>query len=144
MSKRWSKLQKELYLLFVSKLNLQLHCCVYRMKSQYGLTDLPRYYFTLDGGIIWDYPKDFILISSTEKRTYPHQNSMSDISILIREYINTPKLTLFDASFNHDKWDLIDLLKAADKRIGKTRLLKLLNQTKSGAVKRIINKRLNM
>jgi hypothetical protein len=55
-----SKLQLEIYKLVANGLDLQIHCVVYRMDSQRGSTDLPRYWFQLGKEIIWDYPKDFI------------------------------------------------------------------------------------
>ena len=58
--KRWSKLIKELYLLLVPNINFQLHCSVYRMQSQRGSTGLPRYWVTVDGEIVFDYPKQFL------------------------------------------------------------------------------------
>ena len=60
MSKPWSKLQKEFYLLRAEGLDLQLQCRAYRMDSQRGSTNIPRYWITLGKEIIWDYPKDFI------------------------------------------------------------------------------------
>ena len=56
----WSKLQKEVYLLVDPKLEFQIHCVAYRMCSQWGSTDLPRYWITLDKETIFDYPKQFI------------------------------------------------------------------------------------
>lgn len=56
----WSKLQKEVYLLVDPKLDFQIHCVAYRMGSQYGSTDLPRYWITLGKETIFDYPKHFI------------------------------------------------------------------------------------
>lgn len=45
---RWSKLQKQLYLIWDPSINIQIHCCVYPMKSRWGSNDLPRYFITLD------------------------------------------------------------------------------------------------
>ncbi|MDE6690614.1 MAG: hypothetical protein K2K04_01465 [Clostridia bacterium] len=66
---------------------------------------------------------------------------MSDISDLIREYIDTPTDELFDKKFGTDKWKLTEILKAADKRIGKRRLDELALNTDSEAAKRIIDLR---
>ena len=145
MSKRWSKLQKEFNLLIDDNLNLQLHCRVYRMGSQNGSTDLPRYWLTLNKEVIWDYPKDFIksLNPNHEKvNWYPYDSDISAISELIREYIDTPKALLFSKDFENDHWQLTDILKAADKRIGKRRLPELLQLTDAIAVKKVIQRRL--
>ena len=58
--KRWSKLAKRLYEIVYESIDFKLHCTVYRMQSRRGSTDLPRYFITLAGEIIFDYPKDFM------------------------------------------------------------------------------------
>ncbi len=102
MTKPWSKLQKEYYLLLAEGLKLQLHCNAYRMNSQMGSTNLPRYWITLGKEIIWDYPKDFVEKSHPNRadiKWYPYGNDVPNISMLIREYIDTPKTQLFDKVF---------------------------------------------
>ena len=79
----WSKLQKSLYLIVSDKADFQIHCSVYRMKSQRGSTDLPRYWITIGKEIIFDYPKQFI--NSEENKNYPYETQISDISDCIRE-----------------------------------------------------------
>ncbi|WP_297994276.1 hypothetical protein [uncultured Campylobacter sp.] len=139
--KRWSKLAKQLYELVDENIDFKLHCTVYRMQSRRGSTDLPRYFITLAGEIIFDYPKDFVLKSGGIKslaegaltKIYPYGNDISDIGELIREYIDTPKEELFAKHFDADEWGLANILKAADKRIGKKRLQIL---AKTGKIKR--------
>lgn len=58
--KRWSSLQRELYQILDEKINFQIHLSMYRMQSQYGGTDMPRYWITLGDEIIFDYPKQFV------------------------------------------------------------------------------------
>jgi hypothetical protein len=120
------------------------------MGSQYGSTDLPRYWFQIGKETIWDYPKDFLMDSEyfigDQKMTlvdiYPYDNEISAISNIIREYIDTPKEIVFEKVFERDKWGLTDMLKASDRRIGKERL-KLLNEKSVGeAVHKIIAARL--
>ena len=125
MSKPWSKLQKEYYLLIADGLKIKLHCRAYRMDSQRGGTKLPRYWITLNKKTIWDYPKQFIgeeHPSRANSQWYPYSTDVSDISNLIREYIDTPKYELLTRNFKDDHWGLTDILKASDKRIGKRRL----------------------
>ena len=102
--KRWSKLQKRFYELVDEGIDFQVHCTVYRMQSSRGGTDLPRYFITLAGEIIFDYPKDFALKDGRIKslaqggalaKFYPYDSGISDIGELIREYIDTPKDELF-------------------------------------------------
>lgn len=146
--KRWSKLQKELYLLIDSSINFQIHCVVYRMQSQSGSTDLPRYWITLDKDIIFDYPKQFLddkILGEDTQHTqigYPYYTEVQDISVLLREYIDTPAKDIFYKKFIDDNWGLTDILKAADKRIGKRRIEKLLEVSDNLSVQKVIAARL--
>ena len=58
--RKWSSLQRELYKIIDDKINFQIHLSKYRMQSRYGSADLPRYWITLNGEIIFDYPKQFV------------------------------------------------------------------------------------
>lgn len=57
---------------------------------------------------------------------------------MIREYIDTPVNELFDKIFENDKWGLTDILKAADKRLGKNKLIQIKQETKSKNVLKVI------
>ena len=148
--KRWSKLAKRLYEIVDESIDFRLHCTVYRMQSRRGSTDLPRYFITLAGEIIFDYPKDFALKSGGVKslaqgaltKIYPYGNDISDIGELIREYIDTLKEELFAKHFGADEWGLVNILKAADKRIGKRRLQILAKNRKNQAMQKVIAARL--
>ncbi len=98
------------------------------MHSERGSTGLPRYWITLDKNIIWDYPKQFIdkkLKNDGVIKTYPYNTDISEISDLIEEYIQMDKEELFQKHFENDLWGLVNILKAADRRIGIRRLLLL-------------------
>ena len=144
--KRWSKLQKQLYELVDESIDFKLHCTVCRMQSRRGSTDLPRYFITLAGEIIFDYLKDFVLKSGGVKslaggaltKIYPYGNDIGDIGELIREYIDTPKEELFAKHFDEGGWGLANILKAADKRIGKRRLQILAKNKKNQAMQKVI------
>ena len=145
--KRWSKLQKRFYELVDEGIDFQIHCAVYRMQSRRGGTDLPRYFITLAGEIIFDYPKDFALKDGRIKslaqggalaKFYPYDSGISGIGELIREYIDTPKDELFKKHFDADEWGLANILKAADKRIGKRRLQILAKNKKNQAMQKVI------
>ena len=80
---RWSKLQRELYKIIDDTINFQIHCVRYPMDSQRGQTDLPRYWITLDGETIFDYPKQFALVGVSGTRSlagfirgYPYSTDM--------------------------------------------------------------------
>lgn len=115
--KRWSKLQKQIYLIIDDKIDLQIHCSMYRMNSQQGSVDLPRYWISLNKEIIFDYPK-----IATSKEAYPYITDISNISNLFREYLDTPKNQILTQNFTADEYGITDLLKAADKRIGVEKL----------------------
>ncbi len=156
---RWSKLQKELYLIIDKKINFKINCSVYRMQSERGSTNLPRYFIMLDKEIIFDYPKQFLSqpipleikrqylldnAKSSVKECYPHYTEVSDISDLFREYIDTPVDLLLTKKFKNDRWGLTDILKASDRRIGLRRLNNLLESINNVAAKKIILKRQSM
>lgn len=137
----WSKLQREIYKLLLPELKLQIHCEVYRMDSQSGSTDLPRYWISLDREFIFDYPKYF---PCKQGVPYPYLTDISDISALIREYIDTPKLLLLEKNFTHDYWGLADILRAADRRISLKKLQALYGETDDYAVQRVLECRRNL
>lgn len=153
---RWSKLQKEVYLITDPTIDFQIHCSTYRMQSQRGSTSLPRYWITLNRKVIFDYPKQFLkqpitqieerwcrdLDSNTLIDMYPYYTNISDISNLIRQYLDTPKAELFSKEFVNDRWGLTNILKAADRRIGKRRLDELARRSANPVVQQIISVRI--
>ena len=134
----WSKLQKSLYLIVSDKVDFQIHCSIYRMKSQRGNTNLPRYWITIDNEIIFDYPKQFM--NNKENQNYPYETQISDISECIREYIDCPVNFLLEKNFENDLWGLTDILKAVDKRFGKEKLTAHFTESNT-VIKSILNKR---
>ena len=153
---RWSKLQKQIYLLLDKNINLQIHCSVIRMKSERGSTGLPRYFITLDKDVIFDYPKQFINkklgeemakysieenVTLKVQELYPYVTEISDISDLFREYIDTPINDLYEKEFKSDEWGLTDILKSADRRIGLPKLKSFVSVTQNDVVEKIITAR---
>lgn len=148
--RRWSKLQKELYLIIDPRIDFQLHCSVYRMQSQMGSTDLPRYWITLNKEIIFDYPKQFVnsegLIDNLSVRgkdmVYPYNcEDISHISDLIRAYIDTPVDEIMTKHYEQDLWGLANILRAADRRIGLRRLETLRKRKGNIAAQKVILER---
>ncbi|MBP7583682.1 MAG: hypothetical protein KBA61_06590 [Spirochaetes bacterium] len=140
--KPWSKLQKRLYGIIDPRIDFQIHCVAYPMKSRRGTAGIPRYYITLGKEIIWDYPKDFIAgTQSGSESNYPHENDATAISLLIEEYIETDKTILLQKDFISDRWGLTDILKASDRRIGRKRLQSLLTSVRGTRAKEIIHQR---
>lgn len=150
MKKRWSKLQKELYLIIDPSIDFQIHCVAYPMQSRYGNTSLPRYWITLGNEIIFDYPKQFVLGDGTVKnydpdgihQIYPYTTDISDVSSLIREYIDTPVSQIVTKHFENDHWGLANILRAADRRIGQRRLMTLRRRIKNQAAQKILELRI--
>jgi hypothetical protein len=138
MGKRWSKLQARLYNLMEPAVNFQIHCALYEMKSlgHYG-SRLSRYFITVDKEIVFDYPKDMEL---DKKYIYLWNSDVDKISNLIEEYIQRPKEELFE-DFPNDKWGIVDILRACDRRVGKKRLQILAERTRNENVRFIIEKR---
>lgn len=132
----WSKLQKEIENLFADELLLRIQCRAYRMNSQRGSTDIPRYWITLGKDIIFDYPKDFPKANAS----YPYLTDVSSISKLIRDYINTPVDDLLNKEFD-DPWGIVEIFLAADKRIGQRRFRALREKLGSSAAKLVLEKR---
>jgi len=128
--KPWSKLQKQLYNLFVPKLGIQMHCTTYAFSTKYDTFESPRHWITLDKTVIWDFPGPFLVWKhpDAEKSVqyldehYLPVGGGSTISNLIRDYIDTPKDELLTTNFDTDHWGLINIFRAADRRIGKLAL----------------------
>lgn len=141
----WSKLQREISKLIDPAIRFQIHCAAYRMDSQRGSANLPRYWITLGRAIIWDYPRDFIERPRPDRKpaaSYPYATDVPDISALIREYIDTPKDVLLNKRFTLDYWGLADILRAADRRLGRRSLEALRSKTTNEAARQVIDRRL--
>lgn len=143
----WSKLQKQLYLLLDPGLDLQIHCAVVRMQSQRGRTDLPRYWITLNGETIWDYPGQFVVPGGTRGvdgrfvKGYPYNTDIPEISELIRQYIDTAPGELLTSHFENDHWGLANILRAADRRIGRRSWPAMRKKTHNQAALKVLTAR---
>ena len=157
--RRWSKLGRDIKALFAPGLPLQIHCNARppNCKFPQGTTRFPRYWITLGKETIFDYPSDFLELIDHEAadwemsrsdasgqitvwNSYPFEkHGVSEISCLIRDYIDRPKEALMEP-FENDRWGLADILRAADRRIGKQRLREM--QTENPGARKIISLRL--
>lgn len=112
---RWSRLQKLIYNLWAPDLDLKILCSAYRRSEG---PDIGRYWITLDGEIIWQVPADLEVALRT-----PGPNPVaSEVTAVLRQYIDAPKEALAEVRFEGDLWGLSDLLRVADRRIGKRTL----------------------
>lgn len=131
---RWSRLQKLIYDVWRSDLGLQIHCNSFALS---GASSVGRYWITLGKEIIWDCPKDFP--EERDKGVYNHV--ATEITKVIRQYLDTPRDRLMTETFHGDRWGLIDIFRAADRRIGSSKLAELAGTTDSEPARRILDHR---
>lgn len=118
---RWSALKKLLEELFDPELKLSICCTVHR---GHGGPDIGRYWITLDGDTIWEVPRDaHKLIESGASEPVA-----TEVTAVLREYLDCPKEDFFSRRFERDRWGLTDILRAADRRIGKRRFAELVER----------------
>ena len=110
----------------------------------------------MDNEIIWDYPKDFDI----KNIHYAWWRDNNGISQLIRDYIDTPMNELPEKEFDNEKkiyfvsdfikqiddkfyveYHFTELFKAADRRLGKEKLLNWAKSINNPKVDRILELR---
>jgi hypothetical protein len=153
--KKFSKLKKQIDSLFEPSLKMEMCCYAYPIggKHTWANRDIQRFCVKLDREIIWDYPKDFEAFK-LENSIYTDINS--GISALIREYIDTPVDELLHKEFKSEHkeyfsylsrrksvvdYQLTDLFKAADRRLGREKLMNWVDESKHPKTSMILNKR---
>ena len=132
--KRWSKLKRDVQNIMAPKLDFKIYANSYNIGES---VNLPRFWITVGGKIIWDWPRDFM-----EQEGWYFYDSAQKISQLLRDYINTPDPELLSKEFE-DPFKLIPVLRVCDNRIGKRRLMKLLEDPYYFELAFIISNRLN-
>ena len=131
----WSKLQSALYKVVDKDSNFQIHSCSYDIGDSVGI---PRYWITIGKEIVWDFPKNAMWDNSD----WNFFDEAKSISRLIKTYVDCPKDELLMHTFN-DRWKMLPYLLACDKRIGKRRLVQMLEKDEYSYVAWIIQKRLD-
>lgn len=137
MSKPWSKLKSRVEDLWVPRLGLQIHCTVYYRPHPGGSAPHrgSRHWITLNGDILWDFPAPFLRDPPARGRLAPGSlafpNGGTLIGELLRDYLDRERDRLFEP-FEDDGWELTDILRAADRRIGRERLLAWADTTDEG------------
>ena len=132
---RWSQLQSLIYSLWCDDIRLQIHCTGYPLS---GSASVGRYWTTLGKEIIWDVPKDFP--EECAKGTY--NTVASEITKVIRSYLDMPRDELMTRSFADDRWGLVDIFRAADRRLGAKRLATLAQGSLSAPAAKVLQARL--
>ena len=123
---RWSQLKGLLEALWDENLDLKMHCTVHRGPD--GLA-IGRYWIVFKGQTIWEEPRDVASFLKAGRG-----NSVAtEITAVLRQYLDTPKDELLSAAFPGDRWGLTEVLLAADRRIGKRRLVELKSKCASAA-----------
>lgn len=124
-SRPWSKLQRDMYKLLDPKLDLQIQCRV----TKTGMSNH-------DGKVAWDISywvtlgkgeDQEVLFDSGEsakrdehvKYLYQKFERIQNLSQVIRDYIETPRDEFITKKFDGDKWGFVNILRCADRRIGK-------------------------
>jgi hypothetical protein len=143
MAKRWSKLQKQIYQLVDSSVPLRIQCIdVGRSADRGSLRRLGLYRVHLGKCLIWNFPEGFV----RPAQIYPDGGdcfsyTASDINRVIREYIDTPKDQLPEKKFDRDWFGLTTILKAADRRLGRQRLMAWFKDSEDPAIVDILTLR---
>ncbi len=136
-TKPWSKLKKSLMLLMDTNIGFDMHCSVHNPHIwMWPELRNARLWIVIGKENVWDFPNDFL----DRKWIYEDIEKISD---LIREYIETPHDELLTKQFD-DKYQLVPILRACDRRVGKRRLRQMWTETDNPQVKMIVGKRLKM
>lgn len=128
---RWSQLRVKIEELFDPALALKVHCTVQR--GEHGAR-IGRYWFVLDGETIWDEPKRVsrMLVEGEEN------SDAAKMGEIFREYLSLSRENLLHYSPADDIAGLSQLLRAADRRIGKRRFSELAGIVQHPAAHKII------
>ncbi len=122
----WSKRKKLIESFFVEGLGVDMQCTSYMYRTNHGHYNLPYYNVRLNREIIWEFPGQFIDGTLKQNERLPAIQYWLDnqcfASFTLDDYVNRPQSELFE-QLDNDKWELGDILRAADRRIGKARLM---------------------
>lgn len=145
MTKPWSKLRSRVEALWVPALPMRIHATSYAHVLRHEVEHLPRHWITLDQAVVWDFPFPFIVpnvpkrgqvVGYYDDAYHVHDQTLkpiepictrfgrplsSIVAILLRQYLDRPRAALFEP-FEQDGWELTDMLRAADARVGRRRL----------------------
>jgi hypothetical protein len=165
VSRRWSKLKSKVEALWVPELRMAIHCNVFTKVTKEFTFDEPRHWIVLDGKVIWDFPGPFLKPhampgQAPKLKAEPRGDWLdywesgygsgygglvpSTPSFLMETWIDRPRDQLMEP-IEEDHWELTDLLRAADRRLGRNTLElwgKALDQNHPATI--ILRKRLEM
>jgi hypothetical protein len=130
--KFWSKLKSRVEALWVPDLPMAIHCSVRKVVTTHWTLDEPHHWIVLNKEVIWDTsaflrnpdqsgPPRGRRIETFEDM-YWGPNGTSVVADLLRQYIDRSRNQLFEP-FEMDGWELTEILRAADRRLGREALL---------------------
>ena len=135
----WSKLKSCVEGLFAPGLSLAIHCTVFAKTTKAFTFDKPRHWVMLGHGhagrIIWDFPGPFLRPAPGKPPRTTRGPPLdywedgygwsgkrpSEPSGLLRDYLDRPRDRLLEPF--EDPWELAAILRAADRRLGRSCLL---------------------
>jgi len=132
---RFSRLQKLIKNIWCEELPLQLHCSSYRRE---GASNIGRYWITLDKKLIWQAPGDYY--KELEKNA--SDNTATEVTAVLRDYLDCPRDELLTRNFAEDIWGLIDIMRAADRRLGVKKLTYLLEREELNPARKVLEERI--
>lgn len=126
MSGPWSKLKSRVEALWAPGLGLSIHCTSYPFATPGSPHRVSRHWITMDKSIVWDFPGPFLGEDRARGGPVPdadrhHANGGSVVGVLLRDYLDRSREALFEP-FADDAWELTDVLRAADRRLGREAL----------------------
>ena len=136
--KPWSKLKSRVEALFAPGLPLAIHCNVFVKVTKEFTFDEPRHWIMLGHGragrIIWDFPGPFLRPARNQpprstrgppldfwESGYGWDGGASVPSSVRRTYLDRSRELLMEPL--DDPWELTAIRRAADRRLGRDRLL---------------------
>jgi hypothetical protein len=132
----WSKLKSRIESLFDPALPLAIHCNVFVKITKEFTFDEPRHWIVLGQGraqrIIWDFPGPFLPHGGHDQPARSARGPRLEYwesgygrpslpSLTLRAYLDRPREQLMDPC--EDPYELAAILRAADRRLGRDRLL---------------------
>lgn len=130
---RWSKLRVLIQELFDPRLKIDIHCTAMRGEGD----SIGKYWIVLDGETIWQAPQNV----GAQLQAGAFNDAASQITVLLREYLDAPRNELLSREFSGDRWGIIELLRAADRRIGKAKLKEFFGEAPLNPISLILQAR---
>ncbi len=144
---RWSGLKRDIENIFSEELNLQIYCTAYTYTNKTYSLSAPRYWITIGKELIWDFPGPFLEWKNKDQDSAVEylDSETGTIAETLRAYLACGRNELMDFTFPKDRFGLVDILRAADRRLGKSKLLKKYGAlSENSVVKKILEKRFEL